>query len=70
VQELILRRVVTKPGVALSILCLDLHRGQATEEARQQKASWEGHCTASSLGNAEHWKGGGRSSSQVSGAHP
>jgi hypothetical protein len=34
VQELILRRMVVKPGVALLFLRLDFHRQQATQAAR------------------------------------
>lgn len=34
VEEQILRRMVVKPSLALSVLRLDLHRQQATETAR------------------------------------
>jgi hypothetical protein len=53
VQQLILRRMMAKPSVALSVLCLGRHRQQATEAAAQEKFAQKVQCAASLLRNAE-----------------
>jgi hypothetical protein len=52
VQELILRRVVAKASMALTILSLSRGRQKAKETAHQEDSARNIHCTTSSLGNA------------------
>jgi hypothetical protein len=56
VQELILRRVVAKAGMALAILGPSRRRQWEKETAKQEGSAWNVHWTASWLRNAKRRK--------------
>jgi len=52
VQDAILRWMVVKPGLALSILRLDRHHQRAAKTDAQEEFAWKVHCATSLLWNA------------------
>jgi hypothetical protein len=55
-EELILRGVVAKAGMALAILRLSRRRQCAKEATEQVRSAWNVHRATSSLGNLERRK--------------